>query len=114
MLCLGLLLTGLSGVKCARLLQLIELLSNHRLDMLQQKRSSQVETAIRELFELWVRKGCAETGVLVDMKHWFGDLMFSVFLRMVAGKQHHRGGADCEEGEAQSRCFLSVWGIRAA
>ncbi|XP_059456444.1 cytochrome P450 CYP82D47-like [Corylus avellana] len=80
----------------------IELLSTHRLDMLKQKRSSQVEAAIRELFELCVGKGCAETGVLVEMKHWFGDLMLNVFLRMVAGKQCCVGGADCEEGEVQS------------
>jgi hypothetical protein len=36
------------------------------------------------------------------MKHWFGDLMLNVFLRMVAGKQCCGGGADCEEGEVQS------------
>jgi hypothetical protein len=36
------------------------------------------------------------------MKHWFGDLMLNVFLRMVTRKQSHRGGADCEEGEVQS------------
>ncbi|KAE7999829.1 hypothetical protein FH972_004224 [Carpinus fangiana] len=86
----------------------IELLSSHRLDMLKQKRSSQVEAAIRELFELCVRKGCAETGVLVEMKHWFGDLMLNVLLRMVAGKQCCGGGADCEEGEVQ--CFENLIG----
>lgn len=80
----------------------IELLSNHRLDMLKHKRSSGVENAITELFMLWVRKGCAETGVLVDMKHWFRDLMHKVFFRMVAGKRHHEAGADCEESEVQN------------
>lgn len=45
----------------------IELLSNHRLDMLKHVRTLEVKTAFRELFNLWVRKGCAETGVLVDM-----------------------------------------------
>lgn len=80
----------------------IELLSSHRLDMLKQKHASQVETAIGELFKLCLRQGCAETGVLVDMKLWFGDLMLNIFLRMVAGKRYCRGGDCCEEGELQS------------
>lgn len=80
----------------------IELLSNHRLDMLKHVRTLEVKTAFRELLNLWVRKGCAETGVLVDLKQWFGDLMLNITLRIVAGKRFCGAGADCEDGEVQS------------
>jgi hypothetical protein len=94
----------------------IELLSNHRLDMLKHIRTLEVKAAIRELFKLWVRKGCGETGVLVDMKQWFGDSMHNVILRMVAGKRFFGAGADCGEGEVQSfeklmRDFSYLFGV---
>ncbi|GMY11645.1 Cytochrome P450 82A3 [Fagus crenata] len=75
-----------------------------------------VKAAIRELFKLWVRKGCGETGVLVDMKQWFGDSMHNVILRMVAGKRFFGAGADCGEAEVQSfekliRDFSYLFGV---
>lgn len=77
----------------------IELLSNHRLDQLKHLRTTEVEIAVKELYNLWSKQGCPENGVFVDMKQWFGNLCFNVVLRMVAGKRYF--GASSEDGEAQ-------------
>ncbi|WRX22358.1 Cytochrome P450 - like 10 [Theobroma cacao] len=81
----------------------IELLSTHRIDMLKHIRASEVNTAVRELYKSWLSKGSAKSGVLVDMKQWFGDLTRNVALRMVGGKRFFGPNADCEEAEAR-RC----------
>ncbi|EOX91269.1 Cytochrome P450 [Theobroma cacao] len=81
----------------------IELLSSHRIDMLKHIRASEVKTAVRELYKSWLSKGGGETGVLVDMKQWFGDLTHNIALRMVGGKRFFGPNADCEEAEAR-RC----------
>ncbi|XP_028780149.1 cytochrome P450 CYP82D47-like [Neltuma alba] len=77
----------------------IELLSNHRLEKLKHMRTTEVEIAVKELYNLWSSKGCPENGVFVDMKQWFGNLCLNVLLRMVAGKRYF--GANSEDGEAQ-------------
>ncbi|KAF3446248.1 hypothetical protein FNV43_RR11427 [Rhamnella rubrinervis] len=52
----------------------MELLSNHRLEKLSYIRDSEVKTAIKEIYELWVK----DNGVVVDMKKWFGDIILNV------------------------------------
>ncbi|KAK6266505.1 hypothetical protein QUC31_017342 [Theobroma cacao] len=94
----------------------IELLSTHRIDMLKHIRASEVNTAVRELYKSWLSKGSAESGVLVDMKQWFGDLTRNIALRMVGGKRFFGPNADCEEAEAR-RCrkvmreFFNLFGV---
>lgn len=94
----------------------IELLSSHRIDMLRHIRASEVETAIRDLHKMWVRKGSAESGVMVDMKQWFGELTLNIVLRMVAGKRYFGASADGEEAEARRkqkimRDFFRLFGV---
>ncbi|OMP12276.1 Cytochrome P450 [Corchorus olitorius] len=81
----------------------IELLSTHRINLLKHIRASETKTAIRELYKSWLDKGGAETGVLVDMKQWFGDLTHNISWRMIGGKRCFGPNADCEEKEAR-RC----------
>ncbi|EEF40054.1 cytochrome P450 CYP82D47 [Ricinus communis] len=81
----------------------IELFSTHRIDMLKHIRTSEVQIAIGKLYEKWVGKGSKESGTLVDMKQWFGDLTHNVALRTVGGKRCFGPNADVEEGEAQRR-----------
>ncbi|KAG4386506.1 hypothetical protein GLYMA_11G059950v4 [Glycine max] len=49
----------------------IELLSNQRLELLKDTRTSELETATRKVYKLWSREGCPKGGVLVSMKQWF-------------------------------------------
>ncbi|XVF59525.1 hypothetical protein PTKIN_Ptkin07bG0283000 [Pterospermum kingtungense] len=86
-----------------RKIVIIELLSNHRIDLLRHIRASEVKTATKELYRAWLSKGSGETGVLVDMKQWFGDITRNIFLRMVGGRRYFGTNADCEETEAR-RC----------
>ncbi|KAF2295136.1 hypothetical protein GH714_031656 [Hevea brasiliensis] len=94
----------------------IELLSTHRIDMLKHIRASEAETAIREIYRTWVGRGRKESGLLVDMKQWFGDLTHNVALRMVGGRRCFGPNADMEEGEAR-RCqkvmrdFIFLFGV---
>ncbi|GMI76926.1 cytochrome P450, family 82, subfamily C, polypeptide 2 [Hibiscus trionum] len=94
----------------------VELLSNNRIEMLQHIRVSEAQAAMRELYKSWVSKGGGESGVLVDMKQWFGDLTHNIALRMVGGKRYFGENADCEEAEAR-RCrkvmrdFLHLFGV---
>ncbi|OMO55647.1 Cytochrome P450 [Corchorus olitorius] len=81
----------------------IELLSTHRIDLLNHIRAFETETAIRELYKSWLDKGGAETRVLMDMKQWFGDLTHNTSWRMIGGKRYFGPNADCEEKEAR-RC----------
>ena len=74
----------------------LELLSNHRLQLLGGVRESEVKTAVREIHEQWVKNG----RVLVDMKRWFGDLTLNLALRTVVGKRCGRetsGDDRCRE-----------------
>ncbi|XP_040986237.1 cytochrome P450 CYP82D47-like isoform X1 [Juglans microcarpa x Juglans regia] len=94
----------------------VELLSNHRLDMLKHIRASEVGTAIKELYQFWVSKGSAESGVLVDMKQWFGDLTQNLALRIVGGKRYFGTNADFDEDEARRfqkvmREFFHLFGV---
>ncbi|KAE8705019.1 Cytochrome P450 82A3 [Hibiscus syriacus] len=78
----------------------LELLSNNRIDTLEYIRVSEVKTAIRGLFRSWLDR---DSGVLVDMKQWFGELTHNIVLRMVGGKRYFGPDADCDEAEAR-RC----------
>ncbi|GMY11640.1 cytochrome P450 CYP82D47-like [Fagus crenata] len=94
----------------------IELLSNHRLDMLKHIRASEVKTVIKESYKLCVSKGSAESRVLVDMKQWFGELTHNIASRMVSGKRYFGANADFDEDEAL-RCqkvmreFFYLFGV---
>ncbi|KAF8406372.1 hypothetical protein HHK36_008459 [Tetracentron sinense] len=80
----------------------LELLSNHRLEMLKHIRASEVSTSIKDLYELWVNKnshnGCP---VLVEMKQWFADLTLNISVRMITGKRYFGAIAASEEKEAR-------------
>lgn len=99
-----------------RKISIVELLSNHRIDMLKTIRASEVETAIGDIYMMWETKGRADSGVMVDIKEWFGDLSHNIALKMVGGKRYFGASADCEEGEARScqkvmRDFVYLFGV---
>ena len=94
----------------------IELLSNQRLELLKDIRTSELEAATTKAYKLWSREGCPKGGVLVDMKQWFGDLTHNIILRMVGGKPYYGAGDDYAEGEARRykktmRDFMRLFGV---
>ncbi|KAG8492042.1 hypothetical protein CXB51_015680 [Gossypium anomalum] len=61
----------------------IELLSNHRLNLLKH-----VKTSLQQLYQLWNKtKSSNRDKVLVEMKRWFRDVTLNVILRIVVGKR---------------------------
>ncbi|KAL4295629.1 hypothetical protein GQ457_12G018840 [Hibiscus cannabinus] len=66
----------------------IELLSNHRLDLLKHVRESEIKTSLQQLYFLWNKKRDTNTNqVLVEMKTWFRDVTLNVILRIIVGKR---------------------------
>ncbi|KAK1589347.1 hypothetical protein Q3G72_033012 [Acer saccharum] len=66
----------------------IQLLSNHRIDLLKNIRAAEVQTAIRELYMTWTTtKSSSQSGVMLDLKQWFADLTMNISLRLVGGKR---------------------------
>jgi hypothetical protein len=61
----------------------LELLSNHRLEMFKDIRVSEVNTSIKEIYEVWVKNN----NMLVEMKRWFGSTTLNILFRMVIGKR---------------------------
>ena len=78
----------------------IELLSNHRLDLLKHKPAAEVDSMMKELYKVCGRKGSAESGTLVDMKQWYGNLTLNIAIRMVGGKRYFGTDADVDEESA--------------
>ncbi|CAH9147215.1 unnamed protein product [Cuscuta epithymum] len=86
-----------------------QLLSHRRLDQLKHVRDSEIETAVKELYDLWREKNPAAGGgdrvpVLVEMKKWFGDVSMNVFLRMIAGKRCFGRAAERSDDDDGRRC----------
>lgn len=86
----------------------LELLSNHRLDMVnfKQIRASEVQTAINDLYKTWVNKSDGNGSVLVDMKQFFADLTHNLAFRIVVGKRYYGVAAEDENDERQ--CQKSI------
>ncbi|XP_059445282.1 cytochrome P450 CYP82D47-like [Corylus avellana] len=78
----------------------LEVLSNHRLEMLKHIRESEVNTSVKEMYELCVKN----RDMFVEMKRWFGCTTLNVVLRMVVGKRFDHGAADEDEDEGNRRC----------
>ncbi|PIA52413.1 hypothetical protein AQUCO_01000348v1 [Aquilegia coerulea] len=86
----------------ARKIAILELLSNHRLELLKHVRISEVSTSIKELYQVWQESCNSETGsALVEMKPWFGDLTLNVVVRMVAGKRYFGSSVKLDNGEGK-------------
>ncbi|XP_050212733.1 cytochrome P450 CYP82D47-like [Mercurialis annua] len=65
----------------------LELLSNHRIEMMRHVRESEMRTALKELYKAWDKhKSSNSSKVLVEMKRWFGDITLNVILNIIIGK----------------------------
>ncbi|PIA45974.1 hypothetical protein AQUCO_01600318v1 [Aquilegia coerulea] len=82
----------------ARKIAILELLSNHRLELLKHVRFSEVSTSIKELYQVW-QENCSNSNGFVpaEMKQWFGDLSINVVVRMVAGKRYMGASAKSDD-----------------
>ncbi|GMH16686.1 hypothetical protein Nepgr_018527 [Nepenthes gracilis] len=92
-----------------RKISTLELLSNHRLDLLKHITASEVEVSTKELHELWAQQKDERGQLLVEMKQWFYDLTLNIIGRMVAGKRCYGSGAGSEEARRCQRMLIEVF-----
>lgn len=90
-----------------RKITVLQLLSNHRLELLKHVRSSEIESSIKEIYKLWAKGGNGASHVLVEMKQWFANLNLNLTLRIIAGKRYCCGESADNEKEAK-RCIEAV------
>ncbi|XP_009365841.2 cytochrome P450 CYP82D47 [Pyrus x bretschneideri] len=81
----------------------VELLSNHRLELLRHVRESEVNACTKDLYDKWERNGGESDWVLVEMNRWFADVTLNIMYRVVVGKRF-LGAATVEEKEENERC----------
>ncbi|MFQ6651443.1 hypothetical protein Gotur_023774 [Gossypium turneri] len=88
----------------------VELLSNHRLELLKHVRESEVKTSLQQLYQLWSKKRSANSDkVLVEMKGWFKEVTLNVIMRMIVGKRipnSSEGGENLKWRKSMDDFFL--------
>ncbi|GMY28553.1 cytochrome p450 82a3 [Fagus crenata] len=77
-----------------RKIAMLEVLSNHRLDMLKHIRQAEVSESIKEIYEQLCVKN--NKWVVVEMKKWLGYTTLNVVLRMVVGERFSGAASSIE------------------
>ncbi|KAK9130005.1 hypothetical protein Sjap_010492 [Stephania japonica] len=85
----------------ARKIATLELLSNHRLQLLKHIRISEIDTWIKELKEFCMKRSGDEGPVLVELDGWFNALTLNIMVRNIAGKRYCGGAEALEDDESQ-------------
>ncbi|XP_030441049.1 cytochrome P450 CYP82D47-like [Syzygium oleosum] len=92
-----------------RKIAILDLLSNHRLELLKHLRESEVQASINHIYKRCVENySGAPKKVLVDMKRWFGDITLNVVFRMIVGKRYE--DERDEKGRQAFRDFFDLAG----
>ncbi|KAK2992326.1 hypothetical protein RJ640_020319 [Escallonia rubra] len=71
-----------------RKISILELLSNHRVGMLEQVRESEVQASIKDIYDTWKKNKGATNILKMEMQPWFGRLALKMAVRMLAGKRY--------------------------
>ncbi|KAF6136424.1 hypothetical protein GIB67_019307 [Kingdonia uniflora] len=79
----------------------LELLSNHRLELLKHFRIQEVDWSTKELYKHWVTNKASQQPLTVEMKQWFSDLTYNMVFMMVTGKRYFGTGNASDEAEAR-------------
>lgn len=88
-----------------------ELLSNHRLEMLQKVRVSEVKSSVKDLYEFWRRSSTGSLNMVkVEMKHWFGSLIQNYVVRLIAGKRYSPEEEEAVRFQKTVRRFFELLG----
>ncbi|KAK9164025.1 hypothetical protein Syun_004927 [Stephania yunnanensis] len=84
----------------ARKIATLELLSNHRLELLEHIRISEIDSWIKELKEICMKRS-GKGPVLVELDEWFNALTLNIMVRYIAGKRYFGGAEAFEDDESQ-------------
>ncbi|KAI7724575.1 hypothetical protein M8C21_012846, partial [Ambrosia artemisiifolia] len=72
-----------------RKIVMLEILSQRRVEMLGHVRVSEVRASMKGIYEAWLitKESEGSDMVKVDMKQWFGNLVFNVIVRIISGRR---------------------------
>lgn len=90
----------------------LELLSNRRLEMLKDVRSSEINSGIKELYRRWAENG--RLPVDVELNKWLEYMMLNIVVMMVAGKRYFGvggGGHEADKCQKAISNFFRLIGI---
>ncbi|KAL4559489.1 hypothetical protein LXL04_031627 [Taraxacum kok-saghyz] len=85
----------------------LELLSNRRLEMLKDVRSSEINSGIKELYGRWAEN--ASLPVVVELNKWLEHMMLNIVVMMVAGKRYFGVGAGGHEADRCQKAISSFF-----
>lgn len=88
----------------------LELLSNHRVQMFRHTREFEVKTYIKTMYGKWSKENMNDSSnfVKIEMKEWFEKLILNIILRMLFGKKH-----EVEDGKTTKKAirkFFELFG----
>ncbi|OAY50848.1 cytochrome P450 CYP82D47 [Manihot esculenta] len=86
----------------------LEVLSNHRLQMLKHVREAEVRTAIEDLYQQWMKNKNNSDKLLAEMKRWFSNVALNVVFKIIVGKRfvNSEKGEDGRESDDEWRSAL--------
>ncbi|CAH1422228.1 unnamed protein product [Lactuca virosa] len=72
-----------------RKIVMLEILSQHRVEMLGHVRASELRASMKDIYQAWATNKESESldMVKVDMQQWFGNLILNVIVRIISGKR---------------------------
>lgn len=85
----------------------LQMLSNHRLEMLSHIRESEVKSSMKEIYEDCVKNNKV---LVVDMKKWFGDITSNVVFRMVVGQRFNETSESDDQKKRAMKEFFDLTG----
>ncbi|KAH6791443.1 hypothetical protein C2S51_006449 [Perilla frutescens var. frutescens] len=90
----------------------LELLSHRRIDMMSHVRASELQSSLKQLYDLCAVNGRNKGLVMVDMKQWFGDLTLNTSVRMIGGKRFNESSDQVRSRQKDlMRDFLNYFGV---
>ena len=84
----------------------LEILTPRRVEQLQHVRVSELQSSIKELYNLWCSKKGESGYASVELKQWLSHLTYNMVLRMVVGKRFF--GCENVKDEKAQRCVRAV------
>ncbi|XP_076883272.1 cytochrome P450 CYP82D47-like [Bidens hawaiensis] len=91
----------------------LEILSQKRVEMLGHVRVSEVRASIMDIYDTWIMNKDNEgldNMVKVDMKQWFGNLVFNVIVKIISGKRFLVNDEEGVRFQNASRIFMELFG----
>ncbi|XP_047152888.1 cytochrome P450 CYP82D47-like [Vigna umbellata] len=93
-----------------RKISMLELLCSRRIDTLKPVMEAEVKAAMRESYNLWLKK---KNG-FSEMNRWFGNIALDIMFQTVVGKRFFSDGDVNEENEGLRKAFRELFDLSSS